>query len=120
MASTFDELKAEVLSGLILEVSDEPTYNEEKLREKVNNAFREVKRERLRGIGGVYPSHYTEAMQTADMEQFYSNIRTIALYDYNQIGIEGQTSSTESAITRTYVNRNSLFVGVLPLSPVFK
>jgi len=118
MAATFDELKAEVLSGLVIEISDEPTFNEAKLREKINNAFREVKRERLRGIGGAYPSCYTDEMQVADMEQFYSNIRTLALYDYNQIGLEGQTSSTESAITRTYVNRNSLFNGVVPLSPV--
>lgn len=116
MAQSFEELKAEIVSGLVLEISDEPTYSEVKLAEKVNNAFREVKRERLRGLGGVYPSHYTEEMQTADLEQFYSNIRQLALYDYNQIGIEGQTSSTESAITRTYVNRNSLLNGVIPLT----
>lgn len=118
MARTFEELKAEVLSGLTVELSGEPAFSEDVLVEKINNAFREVKRERLRGIGGVYPSYYTQEMQVADMEQFYSNIRTIALYDYNQIGLEGQTSSTESAITRTYVNRNSLFNGVVPLTPV--
>lgn len=118
MATTLTELQAEVLEGLIAEVSDEPTYSEAKLTEKVENAMREVKRERLRGIGGSYPSYYTEAMQAEDLERFYSNIRTLALYDYNQVGIEGQTSSTESAITRTFVNRNSLFVGVVPLSAV--
>lgn len=118
MASTLSGLQAEVLAGLVVEVSNDPTYSEAILTEKVANAMREVKRERLRGIGGTYPSYYTEAMQTADLEQFYSNIRTIALYDYNQVGLEGQTSSTESAITRTYVNRNSLFVGVVPLCAV--
>ena len=118
MAQSFDELKIEVLAGLTVELSGEPAFSEDVLVEKINNAFREVKRERLRGIGGVYPSYYTQEMQVADMEQFYSNIRTIALYDYNQIGLEGQTSSTESAITRTYVNRNSLFNGVVPLTPV--
>ena len=51
-----------------------------------------------------------------DLVRFESNIRNIALYDYNLIGVEGQTSSSENGENRSYVDRNKLFSGVIPLS----
>lgn len=103
-------LEDEVFADLSAELSLEPTFNEILLRSKIKNAFREVKRARK------YPSYYTEEQIQKDMYDYFSNIRNIALYDYNQIGAEYETSHSENSISRGFVNRDSLFAGIIPLS----
>lgn len=102
-----DELMADLAAEL--SVSD-ATYNESLMFPKVKNAIREVKRARK------YPSYYTDEQINEDMYDFYPNIRSIALYDYNLIGGEGQTSSSENGVSRSYVDRSSLFSGIIPLA----
>lgn len=97
----FVELSAE------LSVSDK-NFNETLLLSKVRNAMREVKRARN------YPKSYTDSQIETDMYDYFSNIRNIALYDYNQIGAEGQTSSSENGTSRSYVDRDKLFCGICP------
>ena len=105
-----DELQSEILADLTLEVKDDASFNSSKLQQKIKNAIREVKRIRR------YPVTYTEEQIKEDMNKFYSNIRNVALYDYNKIGAEGQEEHLEGGITRVYEDRNKLFRGVLPLS----
>lgn len=105
-------LQDELIADLTLELSSEPTFNESVLKQKVVGAIREVKTTRK------YPSYYTEEQITADLFGFYSNMRNIALYDYNQVGAEFQQSSNENGTSRTYVDRKSLFNGILPLSRI--
>lgn len=93
-----------------LSITDGKRFNETLLASKVNAAYRDVKAARR------YPSSYTDAMIEDDMERFISQIREIALYDYSLIGAEGQTSNSEDGISRHYVDRKSLFAGVMPLS----
>lgn len=107
---TIDEIKNVIMNELSIELKNEPTFSEEILNVKVDNAIREVKSARH------YPLSYTQEMIEADFEKFISNVKNIALYDYNQIGIEGQISSTELGNSRTYVDRNSLFRGVTPFA----
>lgn len=102
-----DELMADLTAEL--SVSD-ATYNESLMLPKVRNAIREVKRARK------YPSYYTDEQVDEDMYDFYSNIRNIALYDYNLVGGEGQSSSSENGVSRSYIDRNSLFNGIIPLA----
>lgn len=90
-----------------LSVSDK-NFNETLLLSKVRNAMREVKRARN------YPKSYTDSQIETDMYDYFSNIRNIALYDYNQIGAEGQTSSSENGTSRSYVDRDKLFCGIFP------
>lgn len=103
-------LQDEVIADLTIELSGEPTFNADILKQKVIGAIREVKRARK------YPSYYTDEQIQTDLYEYYSNIRNIALYDYNQIGIEFQISSSENGISRTYTDRNKLFSGIIPLS----
>lgn len=101
----FEDLSAE------LSVSDE-NFNEDLLRPKVRNAMREVKRARN------YPKSYMDSQIEADMYDYFSNIRNIALYDYNQIGGEFQESSDELSTKRVWMKRDKLFSGILPLARV--
>lgn len=92
-----------------LSMTDED-FNIDILTSKVNQAYREVK------IARKYPSHYTDDMIKTDIENYYSNIRNIALYDYNQLGAEFQSGHSESQVGRTWIDRDKLFSGIYPLS----
>lgn len=100
----YNSIKAE------LEVTEGDRFNEVLLKSKVDNAYREVQTARR------YPSSYTEASIERDMENYYSQVRSVALYDYNQVGAEGQTSFSEDGSSIHYVDRKSLFAGVLPIA----
>lgn len=102
-------LQDEIIADLTLELGAEPTFNADALRQKVINAIREVKTVRK------YPSYYTEEQIARDLYDFYSNVRNIALYDYNKIGGEFEQSHNENSVNRSFVDRNSLFGGVIPL-----
>lgn len=107
---TVEEMKSAIMDELRIELQNDPSFSEDMLSVKVDSAIREVKRVRR------YPSHYTDAMINRDLNEFYSNIKNIALYDYNQIGIEGQSASSENGENRTFVDRNTLFRGVIPFA----
>ena len=98
-----DDLTAE------LQIADK-NFNPDLLRSKVQNVLREVKRARK------YPASYSDNQIMRDMENYYSNIRNLALYDYNTIGMEFQTSSSENSTSRSMEDRNKLFAGIVPLS----
>lgn len=107
---TIDEMKTAICDELSVELKNEPTFSGDLLAIKVDNAVREVMRARR------YPSYYSEAMKENDLVGFYSNIKNIALYDFNQIGVEFQSSSTENGENRAYTDRNKLFYGVVPFA----
>lgn len=102
----FNALKTE------LEITEGEKLNETLLLSKVESAYQDVKETRC------YPSTYSESMIDDDMEKFYSAIRRIALYDYNQVGAEGQTSYNADGTSIRYLNRDKLFYGVLPIGGV--
>lgn len=93
-----------------LQITEGSHFNESLLRSKVKSAYRDVKAARK------YPSSYAEAMIDRDMENFYSQVRSIALFDYTQIGSEGQTQYSQDGVSIHYVDRDKLFYGVLPIA----
>lgn len=103
-------LQEELIADLTIELSKEPTFDSSVLTQKVINAIREVKKARK------YPSYYTDEQINKDLYEYYSNIRNIALYDFNKIGAEFEESHNENSISRSWVERNKLFNGVLPLA----
>ena len=103
-------LQEELIADLKLELEKEPTFDLSVLTQKVVNAIREVKRARK------YPSYYTDEQISTDLYEYYSNIRNLALYDYNKIGAEFENSHNENSISRTWTDRVKLFSGVLPLA----
>ena len=113
---SLNDLKEEILTELITQLEDEVGFKEEIVQSKLNIAFREVLQARTMKFGGRYPSSMSEEEQYNDLSQFTSHIFNLALFDYNTIGIEFQTSSTENSTTRTYRDRDRLFNGIVPLS----
>lgn len=105
------QLEQELIADLTteLEIADE-NFNSQLLLSKVRNALREVKRARK------YPESYSDERIENDLQNYYSNIRNIALYDYNTIGMEFQESSSENSTSRTMSDRDKLFAGIIPLS----
>ena len=93
-----------------LEITEGERFNPVLLRSKVENAYYEVKTARR------YPISYTEASIDRDLENYFSQIRAIALFDVNQIGAEGQTQYSQDGVSVHYVDRNRLFAGVLPIA----
>jgi len=99
-----------LLSEILKDLTDELGLVENPdiaiLTSKIKSAYREVKRARN------YPASYTEEAVAKDMENYYSNIRELALYDFNQVGVEGQTSHNENSTSRTWKSRRECLDGV--------
>ena len=101
-----EELISEIVDDLDGELNSEPNYKINVLTKKVESAVKEVISARN------YPESYSQEDLINDLRRFYTNIRNIALYDYNQIGAEFQSYSGEGAIFRNYTDRRRLFYGV--------
>ena len=104
------DITASIIEDLTIELKNEVDFDAALLEVKVKNAFREVRAAR------DYPSTYTEEAILADMKNYYSNIRAIALYDYTKIGAEGQTQYSADGESIHYLDRDKLFKGVYPIA----
>ena len=107
-------LQDEIVAELTVELQDEPTFNVNILAIKVKNAIREVKMKR-----NYQATSYTDEQVEKDLYNYFSVIKSVALYDYNQIGAEGEQSHSENSISRTWVDRDDLFKGVHAFVKVF-
>ncbi len=106
-----EELIAELISDLTIELqATDPMFDADVLGVKARMAVKEVISARK------YPDYYTDEQIANDLQSFYPQMRDIALYDYNQIGIEFQSNHTEADTQRTYIDRHKLFGGVLPFT----
>ncbi len=61
-----------------------------------------------------YPDSYTEEMITEDLKKFEGVIVNLVVYDHSQAGEEFMASFGENGVSRTWKDRDSLFVGVFP------
>lgn len=105
MGSTMQEEIIEELTSE-LEITDE-NFNPALLAPKVKNAIREVKMKR-----NYMATSYSEKQIEDDLYNYYSVIKNLALYDYNTIGMEFQSASSENSTSRTMVSRDELLKGV--------
>lgn len=101
-----EPLIEEIFEDLTTELGLVKETDKAVLTSKVKNAYREVKRTRN------YQSYHTQDFIDNDMNNFYSNIRELALYDYNQVGGEGQTSHSENGTSRVWKDRKECFNGI--------
>lgn len=101
-----EPLIEEILEDLTTELGLKEESDVAVLTSKVKNAVREVRLKRN------YPEHFSEDQIANDLEKHYSNIRELALYDFNQYGAEGQTSHNENGTNRTWKSRNDCLIGV--------
>lgn len=61
-----------------------------------------------------YPDSYTEEMITEDLKKFEGVIVNLVVYDHSQAGEEFMASFGENGVSRTWKDRDGLFVGVFP------
>lgn len=109
-----EELIAELMEELKIELKDEQGEPDEAiLKVKLKNAIREVKSAR-----GYLPSHDADFILN-DLQNYIANIKDLTIYDYNQIGAEGESSHDENGTGRTWKNRNSCFSGIVKFVQLF-
>lgn len=104
---TIDELVQDIVEDFVDDgvIKDEESQKRQ-IKVKVKNAINEVKLRRS------YPSSFSDKDISNDLESLRSNIYALALYDYNQIGAEGQTSHSSSGTSRTWKSRDECLNGV--------
>lgn len=61
-----------------------------------------------------YPDSYTDEMITEDLKKFEGVIVNLVVYDHSQAGEEFMASFGENGVSRTWKDRDSLFIGVFP------
>lgn len=96
----------EILEDLKIELELTEETDVALLAAKIKSAAREVY------ILRNYPDDFSEEQILKDMKKRYFNIRNLALYDYSQIGAEGQASHSENGTSRTWKDRNECLNGV--------
>lgn len=100
--------KALMLADLIIELNDgETEVDEARLTLKLNNAIRDV----IRAIN--FPVYYTAEQISRGLMQYYGNIHDLTIYDYNQMGAEGETAHNENGTNRTWKSRKECFNGIV-------
>ena len=112
MYATLDEMRDMIVADLTNELKKDEMFDAELLTAKVDNAMREVRAARR------YPPFMDDLSVLYDIARYERNVRNLALYDYNQVGMEHEVSHSESGISRTYADRNKMFTGISPLSRV--
>ena len=103
----FSTLQAAIVADLTVEVGNEAGFNSNLLTLKVKNAIKDVIMRR-----NYEATSYNEAKILADLNNYYSTISALAIYDYNQVGMDGQSSHNENSINRSWVDRDNLLKGV--------
>ena len=66
----------------------------------------------------MYPDSYTDEKIAEDLKRFESVIVNVAVYDHSQAGDTFMANYSENGVSRTWRDRDSLFVGVFPFAKV--
>lgn len=108
-------MAAAIADGIIADLttmySDQPTFNADKVTVIVNKVVDEViKARRYR------EEKYSDEQIEADLYNYKSQIYSLSEYDFAHFGAPGELSRTENSTSRTWMERNKLFAGIIPLS----
>lgn len=103
MSANITPIVNEVVADLTIKMHNDATFDADTLTIIVKAVVRELIQRR------EYPESYSDASIEADLNNYYATILKVSEYDYNQIGVEGQSSHSENGVSRGYVDRNSLF-----------
>ena len=82
------------------------------LKQLISQAEADIRAKRM------YPESYTEEKIAADMKKFQSVVVNLVVYDRSQAGENFMASYSENGVSRTWRDREDLFVGVFPFAKV--
>lgn len=100
-------IQTEIITDITAELGGIDTFSASVLAVKVKNAIRDVMARRNYAATSFSPDKIL-----ADLYDHYSTIYNLAIYDYNQVGMNGQTAHNENGINRTWANRDDILRGV--------
>ena len=100
-------LAEEILTELAVEFGNDPDYNANVLRIKINQAIRKVRTRRNYAVTTM-----TEEDIQKDLYNYYSVIFALAEYYYNQRGGEYEVQHNEGGVSRIWVNEEELLRSV--------
>ena len=107
------KLEDEVIDALTVMYSDQPTFNEEKIRLIVKKVIDEVSdARRYKKVG------YTDEQIQADLYYFKSQIYNLSEYDFAHFGAPWEIARSENSVSHSWQERNTLFAGIIPLSNI--
>lgn len=109
---TEEKLIEELLSDLTIELSVTSDADIALLKSKIKGAMREVKQKRN------YAGRFTDEYVLNDIQNYYSNIKNLAMYDFATVGGEFQKSNSDNGISVSFEDRNSMFAGIVPIAIV--
>lgn len=66
----------------------------------------------------MYPDSYTEQKIAEDLKRFESVIVNVVVYDHSQAGENFMANYSENGVSRTWIDRDSLFIGIFPFAKV--
>ena len=96
-----------VISDLTTMYGNEPIFNSGKIAVIVNKVIEEVIQARKYRDRG-----YSDERIENDLINYRSQIYNISEYDFSHVGGAWETSHSENSISRTWIERNKLFVGI--------
>ena len=104
------ELQEQIVQDLSSQLNSEKNFSSVALNAKVKVAILDVMGRREYGN-----SHYTDEKILNELGvRYYSTITRLALYDYNQMGAEGQSQHSENSINRSWGERDKILSDVHP------
>lgn len=112
MEELLKELQKDLETELVSEIHTDS--DRALLSSKIKGAYMAVRRKRN------YQVHHAQAFIDSDMYTMYDIIRELAMYDYNQIGAEGQSSDSDNGHSRTWIPRSGILIQVIPFVTVFQ
>lgn len=111
------DLQGEIIAELTTELSSDATFNSDILKNKVVSAIRAFKT--ARGYSNNPEYYNTDSRVEKDLyDNYYDDIKELALYRYNKIGVEGQESHSEGGTSRSYIDESKYFANVVKISPM--
>lgn len=108
-------LREEIIAELTVQLQDEPTFNAEILKIKVNDAYRKVKSRK----------HYENTSYSAEQiecdlyEKHFQDIKDVALYNYSIMGAEFQLSHSENGVGRTWRTEDEILGNICAFVKIF-
>lgn len=100
-----------VISDLTTMYGDQPTFNLDKIAIIVQKVVDEVINARR-----YKQKNYTDEKIQIDLLNYRSQIYNLAEYDFAHFGAPHETNHSENSVSRSWIERNSLFAGIVPLA----
>ena len=110
MEELLKELNSDLGAELIFELHD--YSNKALLSAKIKGAYYVVRRKRN------YQDYQTEEFIDKDMRLMYDIIKALALYEWNYIGAEGETSHRENGISRAWNPKENILREIVPFATI--